>query len=210
MELSKSLEDYLETVYNLADKVNGTQVKDIADYMQVSMPAVTTAMKHLHEKDLVTYKAYEPIKLTPAGTKLAKSIVNRHLTIKTFLTDVLKLDNVTAHKEACILEHSMESATIKKLAILIDKVKQDPHFKELVKEEKALTLGDLKPGTSAVIKSVNGEKALKHRIIEMGLTIGTKITVVRIAPLGDPIEIKIRGFLLSLRQSEAKNIIVNI
>lgn len=75
-------------------------------------------------------------------------------------------------------------------------------------QENNLTLKDLKIKEEGVIKQIIGDKGLKQRIREMGLTPDTKIEVIRVAPLGNPIEVKLKGFLLSLRNEEARNIII--
>lgn len=66
----------------------------------------------------------------------------------------------------------------------------------------------LKPGEKAVIRNFSESNADEDYLMELGLMIGTPIMLVKFAPLGDPIEIKVRGFFLSLRRSEAKNILV--
>lgn len=77
-----------------------------------------------------------------------------------------------------------------------------------INQENNLTLKDLKIKEEGVIKRIIGDKGLKQRIREMGLTPDTKIEVIRVAPLGNPIEVKLKGFLLSLRNEEARNIII--
>lgn len=69
-----------------------------------------------------------------------------------------------------------------------------------------MTLNDLKNGESGYITAVAGEGMLRRRLLEMGLTPNTKITLKKSAPLGDPIWICLRGYELSLRKEEAKNI----
>ena len=67
---------------------------------------------------------------------------------------------------------------------------------------------DLKDGESKKVVSINAEYAMKKRLIDMGITRGTVITKVKTAPLGDPIEIKLRGYDLTLRKDEAAKITV--
>ena len=69
-----------------------------------------------------------------------------------------------------------------------------------------MTLNDLSVGKEAVITAVNGEGALRLRLLDMGLIPGTKVKVIKIAPLGDPIEITVRGYELSLRKADAESI----
>ena len=65
------------------------------------------------------------------------------------------------------------------------------------------TLKDVKVGESAVVSKLAGTGALKRRIMDMGLTKGTGVYVRKVAPLGDPIEITVRGYELSIRKDEA-------
>ena len=73
-----------------------------------------------------------------------------------------------------------------------------------------MTLNELKPGQSAVITSVGGENELRCRLLDMGLIPHTKVTLQKIAPMGDPIEIQIRGYELTLRIDDAKKIGIDV
>lgn len=66
------------------------------------------------------------------------------------------------------------------------------------------TLKDAKIGSSVVVKKLGGEGAVKRRIMDMGITKGTEIYVRKTAPLGDPIEVTVRGYELSLRKQDAE------
>ena len=66
-----------------------------------------------------------------------------------------------------------------------------------------MTLYELKPGQQAHIIKIHGEGPLRRRILDMGLLRGTRVAMIKRAPLGDPIELKLRGYTLSLRKSEA-------
>ena len=69
-----------------------------------------------------------------------------------------------------------------------------------------LTLADIAPGQSATISEVTGDDSIAVRLMEMGLTDGETVRVVGRAPLGDPIELSIRGYKLSLRKLEAARV----
>lgn len=73
-------------------------------------------------------------------------------------------------------------------------------------EDGRLTLADIKPGQKAKIVRVGGQAATNSRLMEMGITRNTVVSVVRVAPLGDPVEILVRGYNLSLRSREARGI----
>lgn len=69
-----------------------------------------------------------------------------------------------------------------------------------------MKLNELEVGKTAQIKTVNGEGALRRHLLDMGLTPRTAITLQKIAPMGDPIEIRLRGYNLTIRIDDAKNI----
>lgn len=73
-----------------------------------------------------------------------------------------------------------------------------------------MTLNQLKPGQSALVTAVNGEGALRRRLLDMGLTPKTTVYLRKVAPLGDPIEIKLRGYELTLRLEDAQMIEIDI
>ncbi len=68
------------------------------------------------------------------------------------------------------------------------------------------TLRDLKVGETAKVVKLHGEGAVKRRIMDMGLTKGTEVYVRKVAPLGDPVELTVRGYELSLRKADAEMI----
>lgn len=71
-----------------------------------------------------------------------------------------------------------------------------------------MTLKEMKPGESGRVVSIGEKGQMRRRIMDMGVTPGAEIKVVKAAPLGDPIEVTVRGYELSLRKEEAKQIIV--
>ena len=70
------------------------------------------------------------------------------------------------------------------------------------------TLKNVECGQTVKVSRLGGEGAVRRRIMDMGVTKGTEIYVRKVAPLGDPIEVTVRGYELSLRKGEAENIVV--
>lgn len=70
------------------------------------------------------------------------------------------------------------------------------------------SLSDLRPGQSGVVVAINTVGALKRRLVDMGITPGVNIFIRKMAPLGDPIEINLRGYELTIRKTEARNIMI--
>ena len=71
------------------------------------------------------------------------------------------------------------------------------------------TLKQAKVGETVTVQKLQGEGPVKRRIMDMGITKGTEVFVRKVAPLGDPIEVTVRGYELSLRKSEAECILID-
>ena len=67
-----------------------------------------------------------------------------------------------------------------------------------------MTLGDAKVGSTVVVTKIEGDSAYKRRIMDMGITKGSELYIRKVAPLGDPVEIKVRGYELSVRKDDAQ------
>lgn len=210
--LSRSLEDYLEAIYTITSGSNKVRVKDIAAHMNVKMPSVTAAIKSLQQKGFADHLPYESIELTPKGMEYAKAVSGKHVVIRDFLVNTLGLNKDNAEIEACSIEHAISPETLARLVIFADRVKSSSVASEcvFVPTEIPTDLSQLCPGMKGKIISVQGKGPIRKRIMDMGLTNGTDFEVIRVAPLGDPVEIKIRDYLLTLRMSEAANIKVKV
>ena len=73
-----------------------------------------------------------------------------------------------------------------------------------------MTLDQIKPGKGGIIVAVNGEGALRRRLLDMGLTPKTKVVIKKTAPMGDPIELSLRGYMLSIRKDDAAKIEIEV
>lgn len=73
---------------------------------------------------------------------------------------------------------------------------------------KQKNMAQLQPGESGVVDVVGGEGAMHRHLLDMGLTPGVKVTLVKTAPMGDPLEIRLRGYSLTLRKDDAARIIL--
>jgi ferrous iron transport protein A len=71
-------------------------------------------------------------------------------------------------------------------------------------------LVDLRPGESGRVARIGGSPEIRHRLLEMGLTRGTLVGLVRVAPMGDPVELVLRGYRLSIRKSEASSVSIEM
>lgn len=114
--ISKSLEEYLKTIYVIEKKGKIPKVTEIAQELNCTKASVNKAIKNLKEEKLINYETYGQIEITESGKKLAKKILEANDIVYVFLTQILKEDSKIAKKEAQELKKVMEDSTLNKLA----------------------------------------------------------------------------------------------
>lgn len=245
LQLSSSLEDYLEAIFRIVQQKQAARAKDIADRLSVGRSSVTGALKALSERDLVNYAPYDIITLTDKGRTVAEEIARRHEVLRDFFVKLLSIDETEADATACKMEHAISDTILERFIEFVEFVERCPrggtkwikgfgyycdndkktgnceHCVELVlddvrskcmtdttEKQEAVTLQVLKPGDKAAITRITGSGGIRRRLLDMGATAGTIVEVERVAPFGDPIEVKIKGYHLTLRKDEAERILV--
>jgi len=119
-QLSSSLEDYLEAIFNISGVSGVARCKDIAGVLDVAKPSVTGAVKVLKKKGLANYEPYGYVTLTEEGKKAAEKVVRKHNILKTFFVNVLGIDIATAQKAACQAEHVLGTEVIERVLYFIE------------------------------------------------------------------------------------------
>jgi len=119
LDLSESLEDYLETILELQTTKTVARSKDIAEKLDIKRGSVTGMLKKLAAQELINYEPYGYVTLTPKGEKIGKEIERRHIVLRDCLFRFVGVDEKTADETACRMEHSMNSATFKKFKTFI-------------------------------------------------------------------------------------------
>jgi len=120
LELSESLEDYLEIILDLETMHKVARPKDIAEKMGVQRGTVTGALKALEKRNLINYEPYSLITLTRTGARIARELARRHAVLKDFLDRVLQIDPETADAIACRMEHAMDKHSFDKFVRFLD------------------------------------------------------------------------------------------
>lgn len=120
MKLSSRKEDYLETIFRLASKIESVGISDIARDRGVTLPTVKAAVARLKQEGFLTQRHYGKVILTDAGREKAREVYRAHSTIHTFLTKVLGLPNDISEREACLMEHGLSSMTLERLQLFVD------------------------------------------------------------------------------------------
>ncbi|MBW2079325.1 MAG: DtxR family transcriptional regulator [Deltaproteobacteria bacterium] len=215
--MSVSTEDYMRSLYflyeKLDDKSKGIRPVDLAREMGLTKSSISSMSKKLMKLGYIKTKPYSSIFLTRKGMREARRIMHNHRIIEVFLKNVLRYNVSRVHEEANRLEHAFSQESIKRL----DRFLRHPHISpeglEIPKERISrtmTTLDKLSPGQSGIVVNVESSCQVVKRLLAMGLVEGTKVTLKREAPLGDPIEIRLKGYSLSIRKSEARNVVVDV
>jgi DtxR family Mn-dependent transcriptional regulator len=230
----KSTQDYLKTVYGLSKNGDLVSTTEISQKLDIAPASVTEMLKKLSEEGYVKYSPYHGSTLTEKGIQEAQKITRKHRLLEKFLTDVLHIGKDKVHTEACQMEHALSDEAEESLCRLLkhpdtcsDDGKPIPacdlpfstceeciqlHNKGLEevgkRNKNLLSIRDLKNGTYGKVSFIRGEHKVLQRLLDMGLTPGTKVRVIKVAPMDGPVEVSVRGSKLALGQDIACNIFV--
>ncbi|HSV27351.1 MAG TPA: DtxR family transcriptional regulator [Sedimentisphaerales bacterium] len=233
--LSPSLENYLEAIFNIVAEKGVARTRDICLRLGIQAGSVTGALQSLSREGCINYAPHELVTLTESGRATAARIVFKHNKLRQFLVEVLELPRKDAETIACSMEHYTTVEMAARLAAMTDFFANAPELRKrltrcmaeavqscrdgcemnsitaegnqiMVNSANTVTLMEAAPGRKYTILKVHGRSTVARRLTEMGAGKGAEVLVERVAPLGDPIEIKVRGYRLSVRRSEAKNI----
>jgi DtxR family Mn-dependent transcriptional regulator len=232
----RSVEDYLKAVYELSRNGNAVSTTEISRTLKVAPASVTEMLKKLSEKSYVEYSPYHGTTLTNKGRQIAEKTARKHRLLERFLHDVLKIDNVRVHSQACEMEHSLSDEAEESLCRFLrhpDRCPDDGkiippcdlqigscaeciqlHRKGLEEvgkhQQRLVSISNLKQGQCGKISFIRGGHKMLQRLLDMGLTPGTEICIVRVAPLGGPVELSVRSSKLALGKGIAAKVFVDV
>ncbi len=225
-DLSASLEDYLEVIWDLEEINTVARVKDISERLEVKRSSVTIALRTLGEKGLVNYAPYSVITLTDEGKRVGAEIRGKHNLLRTFFTDILGVDIVVANSAACTMEHGLAPSIQHRMESFMAVLDEDNQYKvDLIKrmdeydalhvqvddsESLPLLIGlnELDTGDEGVIYQILGSGGMKNRLVEMGIVTGQAFHIVSGGAGSATYEIQLKNFRLSLKANEANQILV--
>ena len=190
-------EDYLINILRLTEGENSAKTTELATYMNVSPASVTEMLKVLAAEGLVEYERYRGVKLTEKGLEYARLVRKKHHVLESFLINVLNVDRITAHNEACRLEHALsDESAIKMCTMMGTHVDSDCQIcstpcKAASSEGIHITasLSDLNPGEHGIISHLkNDDSKVIKKLIMMGFIPGRELRMDA-DPLNDDITI---------------------
>src|ERR1700752_1050635 len=217
-QVSHALEDYLKSIYQLAEESQPVIAARIAAETGVSPSTIFTTLQRLAREGYVTINRHKEIHLTQDGKTVAERIVRRHFLTERFLTDLLGLDWVKAHQEAHRLEHAVSQDVEDRLAKLLDYPKTCPHGKpipgkDLERKIKGTPLHSIAAGKEVELDYITEGGERDSRLLgflqEHRLVPGTKLQVLDVAPSMGVMSLKVGQDEFSLGIEAAKKIRVH-
>lgn len=196
---SEVVAHYLEAIYYMWSEGEPLRSARLADWLGVSRPTVTVAVRRMSGYGMVRMNKRKEIELTASGRRAAEAIVRRHRIMERWLTDGLGLDWVTADEEAARLEHAVSEVVERRLYEVLGRPTTCPHGNPIPGYSKAVPrevrLANLKTGTHASVSRVSevAEReapTLLTYLHDRGLTPGREISVLEVDSVGRTIRVR--------------------
>jgi DtxR family Mn-dependent transcriptional regulator len=203
---------YLEAIYYMWSEGEPLRSARLADWLSVSRPTVTVALRRMTRDGLVRLNGRKEIELTGRGRRLAESIVRRHRIMERWLTDGLGLDWVTADAEAARLEHAVSDVVEKRLYEVLGRPATCPHGNPIPGHSEASTreirLAGLATGAQAIITRVSEVAEREAPLLlaylhQRDLTPGREITVLEVDEVGKTLRVRAAGRDVTLSHETA-------
>ena len=198
--LSRSVEDYLKTIYQLAEKEGEVGTTGIAERLAVAPASVTGMIKRMAESGLLEHVPYRGVQLTTAGKKAALAVMRRHRLLETYLITKLGYDWSSVHEEAERLEHAVSDDLIERMAFALGDPRYDPHGAPIptregeIERPAYLSLADVEVGSRVALRQVGDDDSERLRYLKsIGLVPMVEFTVLDKQPFGGPIALRIVG-----------------
>ncbi len=215
---SLTVENYLKTMYLISARRGGEQAVatgELAQALSVSPGTVTGMLKTLSEAELATYIPYEGARLTPAGERLALTVLRRHRLVELFLAQTLEMTWDEVHEEAENLEHAVSERLVDRIDAFLGHPAVDPHGDPIPRadlsfaETRGEPLAGL-PGGSRfrLVRVVDQDPAFLRYLREAGLDLGTEGVLADNRPESGALIIQVGPRSLALGRDAASKLLV--
>lgn len=197
--LSEVIAHYLEAIYYIRAEGEVVRSARLADWLGVSRPTVTAALRRMSRDGMVRLTPRKDIELTARGDAQAAAVVRRHRIVERWLTDALGLDWVTADTEAERLEHAVSDVVADKLHRALGKPQTCPHGNPIpgyaAMRTAELRLSALRAGEAGTITRISEvaqreAPPLLQYLHDRGLTPGTRVVVDEVDAIGQTMRLR--------------------
>lgn len=198
--ITPAMEDYLKTIYRLAEDGQRVTTQAIAERLEVAAPSVTGMIKRLAELKLVDHQRYRSVQLTPAGQKAALEVVRHHRLLELYLAEALGYSWDEVHDEAERLEHTISEEFEARIDAVLGYPTIDPHGDPIPSPAGTVPivpsdrLSDLPIGELAAISRVANADPEKLRYLgSIGLYPEAEVEVLERLPFAGPLRLTINS-----------------
>ncbi len=195
---TESIENYLKAIYEIQREKGKVSTNALSEKLRVAPASVTSMIKKLSEKKLLTHKRYQGVKLTQAGQKIALEVIRHHRLIELYLAEALGVPWDMVHEEAEKWEHVLSEDLEDRMDAALGHPTRDPHGSPIpsrdgtIIELDSVPLTDMRPGQYGVVAEVSDhDPKLLRYVGKMGLYPKAKIKVVSVEPFSGPITLKV-------------------
>lgn len=196
--LTRSVEDYLKTIYHLSSQGGFAATRDIAANLDVSPPSVSGMVKRLSETGLIEHVPYRGVQLTAQGRRAALRMIRRHRILEVYLIQQLGYDWGDVHDEAERLEHAVSDELIERMAHALGDPHYDPHGAPIptaageIEETDLVSLAEARVGAALELRQVSTEDPGRlHYLAGQGLVPGAVFTITERHPFNGPTVIRL-------------------
>ena len=214
--LSATVEEYLETIYNMSAEDEVVIGARLAEKFHVSAPTVTEMLKRLVRDGYIEMDVKRQVTLTEEGNQAAEAVLRRHRLTERFLVDMLGMQWHQVHEEACRLEHFISGAVENRVIASLNNPTTCPHGNPIpgsvenartyLKDQGAVRLSMLTIGDTATIllisEVVEDEEALILYLHDKGLTPETQLTVLTKEDERESVDLQEENFKLLVEGRE--------
>lgn len=214
----QAIEDYLKTIYMLCEEESPVSTSRVAEARQVKPASVTSMLQRLNKLKLVNYEKHYGVTLTPAGEKVALEVIRHHRLIELYLIEALGFAWDEVHEQADILEHVISEKLEERIAAYLGHPTVDPHGDPIPAKDGTMVaietqpLASLRIGETAVIARImdDANSEMLRYLSELGLTPGTPVNVVDIAPFDGPLTLRVGSQQRIIGRTVAHSILVTL
>jgi DtxR family Mn-dependent transcriptional regulator len=200
--LTRVIEDYLKTIYDLTAFNGRATTNQIAERMEVTPASVTNMVQKLAstEPPLLDYRKHRGVKLTPEGEKVALEIIRHHRLLEMFLHQTLGYSWDEVHEEADRLEHVISEELEERIATSLGDPLHDPHGDPIPSRDLHLpltsevALSQLRPTQIAEVRRVrDGDPELLRYLSEMGIKPDARLKILDFSPFDNNLQVQIES-----------------
>jgi DtxR family Mn-dependent transcriptional regulator len=197
----QAIEDYLKTIFSLAEIEAPVSTSRIAEARQVKPGSVTSMLQRLAKLNLVNYEKHYGVTLTPSGEKIALEVIRHHRLLELYLSEALGFEWDEVHEQADILEHVISEKLEERIAKMLGNPQFDPHGDPIPDKDGMMisvptqNLTKLAIGDTATVSRIRDDanSEMLRYLAELGLKPGASVKIIDLAPFDGPVTVEVNS-----------------